>query len=181
MEPTGSVKLPGTQPVNNNTAQGNPRIAVIGVGNILLSDEGIGIHTIQRLRQSMNLPEVELIDAGTSADVLMLISDSVKHVIIIDAASAGGEPGDVYRFTPEDVDTGGNLAVSLHQNSLIVNLKILEMFGRKPESVTIFGIEPAELDSGLELSAAIDKKVPQLLELVNKEIANLIDSMEDKK
>jgi hydrogenase maturation protease len=167
--------MPGTQPVDNNTAQGNPRIAVIGVGNILLRDEGIGVHIIQRLHKLLNLPEVELIDAGTSADVLMLISDSVKHVIVIDAATAGGKPGNIYRFTPEDVDTGGNLEVSLHQNSLVANLKMLEMFGKKPESVTIFGIEPAELESGLELSAEIEKKVPQLLELVNKEIANLID------
>ena len=162
-------------------ATGNPGIAVIGVGNILLKDEGAGVHTIHRLKESTDMPEVELIDAGTFADVLMLISDSVKHVIIIDAATAGGSPGDIYRFKPEDIDTGGDMSVSLHQNSLVANLKMLELYNRKLDSVTIFGIEPAELDGGLELSAEIEEKVPQLMELVKNEITKLIESMEDKK
>jgi hydrogenase maturation protease len=162
-------------------ATGNPGIAVIGVGNILLKDEGIGVHTIQHLKEAIDIPEVELIDAGTCADVLMLISDSVQHAIIIDAATAGGSPGDIYRFTPEDIDTGGDMSISLHQNSLIANLKMLELYNRKLESVTIFGIEPSELDSGLELSAEIEVKIPQLMELVKNEITKLIESMEDKK
>jgi hydrogenase maturation protease len=158
----------------------NPRIAVIGIGNILLSDEGIGVHTVQHMMKQQNMPEVEIIDAGTCADIMMLISDSVEHVIVIDAADGGGEPGDIYRFTPEEIDTTGGM-VSLHENNLVTGIKMLPLYNRELKSVIIFGIEPETLDSGLELSPAIASKIPRLTELVNREITNLIQSMEDKK
>jgi hydrogenase maturation protease len=158
----------------------NPGIAVIGIGNILLSDEGIGVHIAQRLMKQPAISEVEIIDAGTCADIMMLISDSVEHVIVIDAANGGGKPGDIYRFTPEDIDTTGNM-VSLHENNLVAGIKMLPLYNRELKSVIIFGIEPKTLESGLELSPEIASKVPRLIELINKEITNLIESMEDKK
>jgi hydrogenase maturation protease len=180
LEFTESVKSSGSVPVGEGIAVSNPGIAVIGIGNILLSDEGIGVHTVQHMMKHPNMPEVEIIDAGTCADIMMLISDSVEHVIVIDAANGGGEPGDIYRFTPEDIDTAGGM-VSLHENNLVAGIKMLPLYNRELKSIIIFGIEPKTLETGLELSPEIASKVPRLIELINKEITNLIESMEDKK
>jgi hydrogenase maturation protease len=180
LESTGSIKISGCGAFDGEKAVSGPRIAVIGIGNILLRDEGTGVHVAQRLSKEIDMPEVEVIDAGTHADILLLISDSVEHVIVIDAASAGGKPGDIYRFTPDDIDTV-NMPVSLHENNLIAGIKMLPLYNRELKSVTIFGIEPASLESGLELTPEIAEKVPQLIELVNNEITNLIESMEDKR
>jgi hydrogenase maturation protease len=177
---TESVNISGSKPVDEGRTVSEPRIAVIGIGNILLGDEGVGVNIAQRLMKQPEIPEVEIIDAGTCADVMMLISNSVEHVIIIDAASGGGQPGDIYRFTPEDIDTS-NMTVSLHENNLVAGIKMLPLYNRELKSVIIFGIEPKELEGGLKLSPEIAAKVPRLIELVNKEITNLIQSMEDKR
>jgi hydrogenase maturation protease len=180
LESTESVKISDTVPVGEGIAVSNPGIAVIGIGNILLSDEGIGVHTVQQMMKQPNISEVEIIDAGTCADIMMLISDSVEHVIIIDAANGGGEPGDIYRFTPEDIDTTGSM-VSLHENNLVAGIKMLPLYNRELKSIIILGIEPGTLESGLELSPEIAAKIPRLIELINREITNLIESMEDKR
>ena len=180
MESTESVKLPGSIPMEKGIDLSNPKIAVIGIGNILLSDEGIGVHTVQHMMKHPNMPEVEIIDAGTCADIMMLISDSVEHVIVIDAANGGGDPGDIYRFTPEEIDTAGSM-FSLHENNLVAGIKMLPLYNRELKSVIIFGIEPKSMESGLELSPVIALKVPRLIELICKEITNLIQSMEDKR
>src|SRR4030042_222600 len=79
-----------------------PGIVVIGIGNLLLKDEGIGIHALKALQESGLPPEVRLIDGGTSPD-LIAYTQAGDKLIIIDAARAGGQAGSIYRFRPEDL------------------------------------------------------------------------------
>ena len=146
-----------------------PRIVVIGVGNLLLQDEGIGIHAIKAL-QEMDLPkDVKLVDGGTSPDLIAYTKTGDK-MIIIDSARTGGEPGTIYRFKPEDLTAGkGNLA-SAHEMGVVENLNLMELTGNKPKETVIIGIEPATIDWGTELSPKLKEKLPELIKVVLKEI-----------
>jgi hydrogenase maturation protease len=156
---------------NNNQRAANapPRVVVIGMGNLLMKDEGIGIHAVQALQEAGLPPQVRLIDGGTSPDIIAYAGASAK-LIIIDAARAGGEPGTVYRFRPEDLaDARGDLA-SAHELGLVPNLKLMALLGNSPKETVIIGIEPKEIDYGLELSAELQQKLPDVVRTVLKEI-----------
>lgn len=146
-----------------------PRVVVIGVGNLLLKDEGIGIHTVKAL-QEINLPrDIAIIDGGTAPD-LIAYTEAGDKLIIIDAAKAGGEPGTIYRFQPKDLseETGG--AISMHELGVEQNLRLMSLMGNEPGEIVIIGIEPGEIDWGTELSPELQHKVPEIVRVVLKEI-----------
>jgi hydrogenase maturation protease len=146
-----------------------PRIVIVGVGNLLMKDEGVGIHVIQELEKTALPEDVKLIDGGTSPDLIAYTRAGDK-MIIIDAAKAGGEPGAVYRFKPEDLTSERPELASAHQMGVVENLALMSFTGNKPKDVVIIGIEPAEIEPGMELSAAIQQKMPKIIEVVIKEI-----------
>ena len=147
----------------------SPRILVIGIGNLLLGDEGIGIHVVQALHE-ISLPEdVKIIDGGTSPD-LIAYSSAGDKLIIIDAAKAGGEPGTIYRFQPRDIASDNTEIISAHELGVEQSLKLLSLTGNEPGEIVIIGVEPREIDWGTELSAELQLKVPAIVEVVLREI-----------
>jgi hydrogenase maturation protease len=146
-----------------------PRTVVIGVGNLLLRDEGIGIHTVKALQEIGLPPDVKLIDGGTAPDLIAYTRAGDK-LIIIDAARAGGEPGAIYRFQPEDLASGKGVLTSAHEMGVVENLSLMTATGNEPRETVIIGIEPEEIDWGTELSAELQKRLPEIIEVVLKEI-----------
>ena len=145
------------------------RIVVIGVGNLLQKDEGIGIHAVKAL-QELQLPDnVTIIDGGTSPDILACTHSGDK-LIIVDAARAGGEPGVIYRFQPDDLVTESGVALSVHELGVPQNLRLMLLAGNEPSEVVIIGIEPKEIDWGTELSPELETKIPELISVVLREI-----------
>jgi len=159
-------------------ANRSPRITVLGIGNLLLQDEGVGIHLVHRLADKVDSPNINLIDGGTTPDILLLVGNDVDKLIVVDAAVVGDKPGTIYRFDIADLDSGTPSPVSLHELGLVDNLKIMDLFGNRPKSVTVIGIEPTVIDYGLELSPELEEKMPQLMELVLDEIKETNTSME---
>ncbi len=154
---------------DNQPGETPPRIVIIGVGNLLLKDEGIGIHAVKAL-QEIDLPaDIRLIDGGTSPDLIAYTRAGDK-VIIIDAARAGGEPGAIYRFKPEDLAEEKAALASAHEMGVLENLKLMTLSGNEPQDIIIIGIEPGEIDFGTELSPELEKKLPKIVEIVLKEI-----------
>jgi len=145
-------------------------ILVLGVGNILLSDEGVGVRVVEAMKE-IKLPDnVELLDGGTGAfDLLDVIANRDK-VIIIDAAKGSGESGAVYRFGPDDIRMQRQCLTSVHQVSLLDTLSLARLAGCSPQEIIIFGIEPKELGWGLELSPKVAAAVPRVIELVLSEL-----------
>ncbi len=147
-----------------------PSILILGVGNILLSDEGVGVRVIEAMK-SMTLPDnVEILDGGTGAFDLFDIMANRDTVIIIDAVKGGGEPGAVYRFGPDDIKAEAKFLTSVHQISLLDTLSMARITGCSPRDIVIFGIEPREVDWGLELSPEVAAVVPKVIELVLSEL-----------
>jgi len=150
---------------------------VVGVGNVLLRDEGIGCHVAHAL-ESVPLSDAEVIDAGTCPDVLQLVANADK-LVIVDAVKGGGMPGQIYRFRPEDIDLEEKRVLSLHDISLIDSLKSTQLRHNVGETV-IIGVEPRELSWGLELSPELQEKMPQIIDVVLDELNNTKSEGETK-
>jgi hydrogenase maturation protease len=142
---------------------------VLGIGNTLLRDEGIGCHVANALAE-IPLPDVEIIDAGTCPDVWQFIEDTDK-LIIVDAVKGGGMPGQIYRFHPEDVTLEQKPLLSMHDIGLVDNLILMQLRQNIGETV-IIGVEPKDINWGLELSAELQGKVSQIIDTVLSELNN---------
>lgn len=142
----------------------------MGTGNLLLKDEGVGIHAVKRLKE-IDLPsDVEVLDGGTSGFDLLDEIEGRKRVIVIDAVKAGEKPGTIYRFSGDDVEAKRKALVSLHDIDLADILNLAGILGKRPQ-ITVIGIEPKCIEEfGLELSPEVEDKIPVIIELVMEEI-----------
>jgi len=145
-------------------------ILVMGIGNILLRDEGLGVRAVEAMQQC-NLPEgVELLDAGTAgADLIDLVADRRK-VIVIDAVDGQSAPGTILRLRAEDLLPPEGAAISLHQLGLVESLAMVRQLGCAPQEVVVFGVQPASMDAGLELSPEVAEAIPRVIEAVLEEL-----------
>jgi hydrogenase maturation protease len=144
---------------------------ILGIGNILLRDEGIGVRVVEAMRTLNLADEVELLDGGTSGcDLVEVLADRPK-VIVIDAADLEGPPGTVCRFSGDDLIARCEGTISLHEIGLAETLLMTRQLGCPPGEVVIFGVKPADLSVGLELSPALAKRVDDIIRLVTDELA----------
>lgn len=147
---------------------------MVGVGNLLLKDEGVGVHVVNRLEEEGLPPGVEAIDGGTNSYDLVDIFCQASDLIIVDALKGGLEPGTIYRAPLEDLglkpDENG---ISLHQMHFIEAMTMVNLMGFHPRAM-VFGIEPSVIDWGLELTPEVEEKMPRILELVREEIEKLM-------
>jgi hydrogenase maturation protease len=174
---TGLAAGPGTN------RSGSRRILVLGLGNILLKDEGIGVHIAEKL-QKQDLPRnVEVIDGGTAGLDILLSQEDLDKLVVIDALKAGGEPGTIYkaRFKGKERDEltkvfagDKDSKVSLHQVGLIDALAAAEELNRAPREIVIIGVEPKEVVRGLELTEQVKQKVTQIINTVLEEIDDAV-------
>jgi hydrogenase maturation protease len=142
---------------------------VVGIGNVLLRDEGIGCHVVHALEE-IPVPDVKIIDGGTCPDVLQLIEDADK-LVIVDAVKGGGTPGQIYRFHLEDITPEQRPFLSLHDVGLVDSLMLMQLWHKTSEAV-IIGVEPGEINWGLELSPELQEKMPQIIDAILAELNN---------
>src|SRR5512136_3395821 len=141
---------------------------IVGMGNLIYKDEGIGVHVVQEM-EKMELPgHVELLDIGTSTMDLTSHLEGVKKMVVIDAMKAGGVAGTLYRCRPEDLIPADEDPVSLHEIGLIEALNMAKKMGFEIDTIVI-GVEPKVFDWGTELSDEVRSKIPAMIEAVLKE------------
>ena len=147
------------------------RVVILGVGNLLLSDEGVGVHVANKLME-MDLPEgVEVYEGGTDGFRLMSVVTGADRLIVVDAVKGGGEPGSIYRFDVNDAPSmPDSYKTSVHQIGILEVIHFSEFVGKgKTPETTILGIEPKSLEMAMELTPEIAAKVPRVIELVLEE------------
>ncbi|MRR05914.1 MAG: hydrogenase maturation protease [Deltaproteobacteria bacterium] len=144
------------------------RTIILGIGNFLLADEGVGVHIARALRQE-GLPEnVEALEVGTAFLAALPEIERADRIIIVDAMRADHAPGTVYRV-PFDDCVKPECIASLHGFDLS---RTIYLAGKEtPPEVIVIGVEPALIDWGTELSPEIQEMVPLILEAVRAEIA----------
>jgi hydrogenase maturation protease len=145
------------------------RIVILGVGNLLLSDEGVGVQVARRLEE-MTLPAgVTAIDAGTlPIEALGSLAD-IEKLIIVDAVKAGGPPGAIYRL-PVSAVGQTQAQISLHELPLAMALNYWNAAGLPEDRIVIIGVEPALLEWGTELSPTVAAVMDKIIELILAEV-----------
>jgi hydrogenase maturation protease len=147
-------------------------VVVLGLGNPLMSDEGVGVFLIEKLAAAAEVyPHAEFIDAGTGGmNVLHLIADA-KKAILIDCAFMGMTPGAIKKFSADDVKSVKQLAhASLHEADIVAVIDLARRLGQCPEEIVIFGIEPETVDAGRGLSTAVSGNVDEYLAVIREEL-----------
>jgi len=148
------------------------KVLILGIGNLILKDEGIGVHVVRALEEIELHPEVELIDGGTATMDLLSLIHKAERIIIVDALKAGGVPGTLYRCLPEELEDTSERPLSLHQVGLLDVLGMARQLGGSP-AVVIIGVEPKEISWGLELTEELQAAVPKVVEAVCGELRGL--------
>ncbi len=143
------------------------RTLILGIGNLLLCDEGVGVHVARALQQE-ELPEtVVILEVGTAFLEALPEIEQADRIIIVDAMQADHAPGTIYRVPFEDCVKPECIA-SLHGFDLS---RVIYLAGREtPPEAVVIGVEPARIDWGTELSPEILEMVPSIIETVKKEI-----------
>lgn len=138
---------------------------ILGIGNILLRDEGAGIHALNHLRTLLtDRDDVNLLDGGTLSFALAGDIEDAARLIVIDAAQINAAPGASQVFEGAEMDAfiGGNRRMSVHEVSLIDLLAIARLSDHLPQRRALIGIQPAEIDWGESPSAAVAATLPRV-------------------
>ncbi|HML75783.1 MAG TPA: hydrogenase maturation protease [Anaerohalosphaeraceae bacterium] len=148
-------------------------ILVLGIGNILLRDEGIGVRVIEALQQQQLPAQVELVDGGTAgADLLDILSDR-QIVIIVDAAVFDAPPGTLLKFSSNDLLSPQQTALSLHDLDIVQTLTMTHLLKCPPAKVIFLGIVPETIEPGLELSQTLQQKLTYYIQTIFQELSVL--------
>lgn len=163
--PTGA-QLPGS-----GTGNGVKTVLVLGLGNPLMGDDGIGVRVVEELR-GRELPDgVALADGGTTGLGLVGLMEGYQRVIVVDAADMGQAPGNVLKFEPSEVQFRASGAMlSLHQVGFGEVLALAKALGVSPPEVTIIGVQPKRTAIGEELSPEVEGAIPQCTRMLLNEL-----------
>ena len=150
-------------------------ILILGLGNILMSDEGVGVRAIEALMARGNLPaDVEVVDGGTSGMELLELMMKRDLIIVADAISAERRvSGDIIRLDGADLDQFFRQRMSPHQIGLSDVLAALHLMDAAPGRLVLFGVVPESLELGLELTPPVSTSCDRVAELIEAEVAAL--------
>jgi hydrogenase maturation protease len=156
--------------INNQSAKRS--VVVLGLGNPLMADEGIGVYLVERLAESAgDYPDVDFLDAGTGGWAVLHHIEERRKAIFLDCAYMGQEPGSIRRFVPEEVRSVKALAhQSLHEADLLRIIDVARQLGQAPDEVVIFGIQPERVEPGLGLSPSLMSRIESYLVLILREL-----------
>lgn len=143
------------------------KIVVIGVGNLLLRDDGLGIHAIRRLGERSDCPpEVEIVDGGTLGLDLLHYLEGTAWLLIVDAVDAGKQPGTIVRLEGQQVPAYLQFKMSPHEIGLPDMLLAAKLRDLYPNEVVILGVQPQDVTVGLDLSEPVAASLDGLVEFV---------------
>lgn len=140
------------------------KITVLGIGNILLGDEGIGVRVIQELQRAYHFPQnVQILDGGTLGLELVGSLYDTDKLLIVDAVLGRQTPGTIYEFDNDTIKAYFKNKVSLHELGIQDVLAALEVLDKPVKEMIIFGVQPACIELDLELSPLISEQVTPII------------------
>lgn len=146
------------------------RVIVLGLGNLIRSDDGVGIHAIHQLFKDQRIPaSVELLDGGTLGLQLLPAIQDVTHLLVLDAINTGAAPGTIVRFDISDIEPLPGTP-SVHQIGFADVMAALRLLDKYPEKMILLGIQPLETGWGDQMSAPVQVSLPALIEAAIDEL-----------
>jgi len=147
-------------------------ILVLGIGNLLMADDGIGVRVVQGLADRYRFPAgVTVLDGGTLGLDLLPRLEGVERLLVVDAVETGGKPGTMVRLTGDDIPLALETKVSPHQMGLKDLLTVASLQGHVPREMVLWGVQPASIELEMALTPAVAKTLPLLEEEVLRELA----------
>lgn len=152
------------------------KLLVLGVGNILMQDEGIGVHAVNEFRQEKELwknRDVDFIDGGTFTQDIFYLFETYENILVLDIVRANQTPGTIFCLEEDQLRKNKKQMLSLHDIDLLDSLAMAEMRGHKPY-LRVVGIEPATIDWGTELTPPLAAALPAYLNIARKHIHEIL-------
>lgn len=144
---------------------------ILGLGNTIMADDGLGPTFIDLMRQQGELPEgVELLDGGTLGLDLLPRLEGLDRLIIVDAVETGLSPGTLVRYRGDEVPQALETKLSPHQMGLKDLLAVARLMDQLPEELVLFGVQPATIEMSTELSPLVAARLPELVAMVRREL-----------
>ena len=148
-------------------------ITLLGVGNILLSDEGVGVHVVNEMRQDYTFtPEINIIDGGTMGMELLSYMRGMKKLLLVDAVQGGEAPGTVYEFLHQETETYFTEYISVHEVGMQDILRIRALQEDPLDDAVVIGVEPMSLDIGLEPTPLVQQAMPDMKQRIIAVLTN---------
>jgi len=147
-------------------------VVVLGVGNLIMGDEGVGVRCVQALEAEGGLPEhVRLVDGGTATHAILDEVEDLEHLVIVDAVAGTRPPGTIVEYIGDQVPSAFSNRMSPHQYGINDMLAYLALLGRSPKQVTLLGVQPEKVELGMELSPTVAGILPALCQQVRATVA----------
>lgn len=150
------------------------RVLILGMGNLIMSDDGLGVYAVNELKKQQWPPGVSILEVGTSViNYLEEISRS-QNIIIVDAVRFDYRSGRIYRFNFNDIEYWPNAALDAHGMSLPAIIKMAREITNLPTNIIICGIEPVYVFLGNRFSEPVSKSLPLLIKKISYEARKLL-------
>ncbi len=152
------------------------KLLVLGVGNIIMMDEGIGVHAIYEFwkeKEDWDESLVDFVDGGTFTQDIFFLFEKYEHILVLDVVRAGHAPGTIYSLTEDELVQNKKQSLSLHDIDLLDSLNMARLRGHAP-TLRIVGIEPEKIDWGTEMTETLTKAFPSFLKVAKKHIRKLL-------
>lgn len=148
------------------------RVLVLGIGNLVMADDGVGVRAVQLLAERYRFPEdVTLLDGGTLGLDLLPRIEEAERLIIVDAVETGAPPGTLMRMSGEEIPIALETKLSPHQMGLKDLLAVSSLLGQAPVETVLLGVQPASIGMSLELSPPVQAQLEPLMSHVLKELS----------
>ncbi len=148
-------------------------VLVLGIGNLVMSDDGVGVLVAQRLQQGYRFADnVEVLDGGTLGLDLLPKLENITNLIMIDAVETGQKPGTCVRLCGQELPIALETKLSPHQMGLKDLLAVSELMGHSPKEMVLFGVQPGSVEMEIGLTAEVEAELETLVTNVLNELAN---------
>ena len=153
------------------------KLLVLGIGNILMMDEGIGVHAIHefwKLKDEFDENRVDFIDGGTFTQDIFFLFEQFEQILVLDVVRAGKAPGTIYSLDEADLVQNQKQALSLHDIDLLDSLDMAAMRGHRP-ILKVVGIEPEKIDWGTEMTPTLTRAFPGFVQVARKYVRKMLE------
>ncbi|CAH2715533.1 Hydrogenase 1 maturation protease [Neobacillus rhizosphaerae] len=149
------------------------KITILGIGNTLFSDEGVGIHLLPLLEEALkDVENIEIVEGLTDGMKLLGPVEDAENLIIIDAINAGKQGGTIITLVGDEIPAYFGIKMSVHQMGFQEVLLAAKMRERYPKQIVMFGMQPTSLELGVELTEINQSKLGELAKVVIDQINN---------